>query len=246
MGTITAFIAGCGGAGKTTATINFGFCLAEIGRRVLLVDGAAGLPDLDASLGVEATIRHRLDDVAAGRCDLTAALVPLDRERRLWLLAAGAADAVDGLARVCQTAAAEFDHVLVDVPSGNERGFLSSAAAATRHIAIAQHTPADRRGVEASLGRLRRFGVSQDRPLILFNRVTPQRAAAPGATTTDLLAAWGAEPDDVLGSIPEDECALLAKNRGQALVERQRDSAAAIAYVAAVKRFVALAETAPA
>lgn len=237
MGTVAAFIAGCGGAGKTTAAINFASRLAVDGQRVLLVDAAAGLPDLDASLGVETRVRRHLGDVASGTCRLVEALLPIGRGGGLWLLPAGTGGPVDALASICRDAAVYYDHILIDAPAGNEQGSLFAAAAAERHIIVAQHTPHDRRGVETILGRLRAFELDRNRPLFLFNRVTAERAAASGVTRDDLLAAWGAEPEDVLGSVPEDEQALIAKQHGEPIGDRDGHSPAAEAYTAAVARY---------
>lgn len=244
MGIITAFIAGCGGAGKTTAVINLGALLAAGGRRVLLVDGAAGLPDLDVSLGRERDVRFTANDVVCGRCTSEEALIQVPgTQHRLWLLAAGPTDGEivhdRALAIICRNLALSFDYIFVDAPPGNDAGLAAAAAAALAHVLVAQHTLQYRRGCEAILARLQASGILRRHPLVLFNRVTPQRAATVGATAADLLLGWGLEETDVLGSIPEDEAAIAAKHRGVPLVIAAPGSPAARAYAAVVERLIA-------
>lgn len=241
MGIITSFIAGCGGAGKTTAVMNLGVLLAAGGRRVLMVDGAAGLPDLDVSLGRERDIRFNADDVICGRCTPEEALVPIPgTQGRLWLLPAAPTEgeSSDGaaIAIICRNLAPSFDHVFIDAPPGNEAGLVAAASAAPIHVLVAQHTVQHRRGCEAILARLQAIGALGRHPLVLFNRVTPQRASAAGATAADLLLSWGLEEGDVIGSIPEDEAVIATKHHGTPLVMAAPDSPAARAYAAAGKR----------
>ncbi|MGE5561523.1 MAG: AAA family ATPase [Chloroflexota bacterium] len=243
MGNITAVIAGCGGAGKTTATINLGIALAARGQRVLLVDGAAGLPDLDASLSLERAVRHTVSDVIRGRCETAAALVRVPHAEHLWLLPAGPtggeclhraaiADIVSGLID-------DYDQILIDAPPGNEAGWLAAVAAAATYVVVAQHTVQHRRGVESVLSRLREEQLLSEHPLILFNRVTPARSTATGVSTADLLYAWGLDDDDVIGSIPEDDAVLSAKHNGVPLLVSALPTAAGRAFVAAAGRLAA-------
>lgn len=242
MGSIIAFVAGCGGAGKTTAVINLGVSLAAHGRRVLLIDAAAGLPDLDASLGIERLINHTVSDVASGRCTATEALIQVPGAAGASVLPGAPIDdrvvTAAALRDVCGALAAGFDYILLDSPPGNEAGALAAAAVADAHVVVTQHTTQHRRGVEALLSRLRDGGLLAGHPLILFNRVTPQRAAAAGVSKADLLYGWGLEEEDIIGDIPEDEAAISAKNKGVPLVIMAPRSPAGQACAAAAERLL--------
>ena len=48
MGLVTVNTSGKGGAGKSTVSVGLGCTLAKNGKRVLLIDGDAGLRSLDA------------------------------------------------------------------------------------------------------------------------------------------------------------------------------------------------------
>ena len=60
MEKVTVITSGKGGAGKSTLTAGLGAALAARGRRVLLIDGDAGLGCLDHMLGVS---ERRLSDI---------------------------------------------------------------------------------------------------------------------------------------------------------------------------------------
>ena len=69
MGTITVVTSGKGGAGKSTVSAGLGCALADLGHKVLLLDGDAGLRSLDLMLGVSSATVYDMADVFAGRCE---------------------------------------------------------------------------------------------------------------------------------------------------------------------------------
>ncbi len=78
---------GKGGVGKSSFSLNFGLALAELGRRVLLVDCDSGLGSLDVLLGL-CPSRH-LGHVLAGVCSAADALVAIPGGVRLLPAASG-------------------------------------------------------------------------------------------------------------------------------------------------------------
>src|SRR5690606_6504608 len=70
---VIAVTGGKGGVGKSNVTINLGMCLAEMGRRVVLLDADLGLANLDILLGL--TARENLSHVLKGECTLRDILV---------------------------------------------------------------------------------------------------------------------------------------------------------------------------
>jgi septum site-determining protein MinD len=61
MGKVYVIISGKGGVGKTTSTINLGFCMNEAGREVIIVDANLTTPNLGIHLGspiVPITLNH--------------------------------------------------------------------------------------------------------------------------------------------------------------------------------------------
>ena len=69
MGLVTVITSGKGGAGKSTISVGLGCTLAKNGKRVLLIDGDAGLRSLDAMLGVDKELVFDISDIVNGNCE---------------------------------------------------------------------------------------------------------------------------------------------------------------------------------
>ena len=65
---VIAVTGGKGGVGKTNVSVNLSIALAELGRRVMLMDADLGLANVDVLLGL--TPKFTLADVVEGRCEL--------------------------------------------------------------------------------------------------------------------------------------------------------------------------------
>src|SRR3546814_10676537 len=65
---VIAVTGGKGGVGKTNVSVNLSLALAELGRRVMLLDADLGLANVDVLLGL--TPKRTLADVIGGRCEL--------------------------------------------------------------------------------------------------------------------------------------------------------------------------------
>ncbi|GLS27004.1 MinD/ParA family protein [Marinibactrum halimedae] len=65
---VIAVTGGKGGVGKTNLSINIGIALAEMQRRVVLLDADLGLANIDVLLGLRA--KHNIADVLNGEVDL--------------------------------------------------------------------------------------------------------------------------------------------------------------------------------
>lgn len=65
---VIAVTGGKGGVGKTNVSVNLALALADLGRKVVLLDADFGLANVDVLLGLHPT--HTLADVMDGKCDL--------------------------------------------------------------------------------------------------------------------------------------------------------------------------------
>ncbi len=70
MSHIIVITSGKGGVGKTTVTANLGSAIAQLGKKVALVDADFGLRNLDLLLGLEQRVVYTAVDVLAGECSL--------------------------------------------------------------------------------------------------------------------------------------------------------------------------------
>lgn len=65
---VIAVTGGKGGVGKTNVSVNLCMALADLGRRVMLMDADLGLANVDVLLGLKP--QKTLADVIAGECEL--------------------------------------------------------------------------------------------------------------------------------------------------------------------------------
>lgn len=70
---VIAVTGGKGGVGKTNLSVNLSLAMAELGKRVVLLDADLGLANVDLLLGVKAD--KNISDVLAGDCDLRDILI---------------------------------------------------------------------------------------------------------------------------------------------------------------------------
>jgi len=144
---VIAVTSGKGGVGKSVISANLGLCMAQMGRRVLLVDADLALANLDLMLGINArnTIKDllsstsRLKDVMVEgplgvhllpACSGDVSLAELDDTQRLSIFSA--IDSVEG----------EFDTVVIDTGAGIGGNSLSFAAAAQQTLVVVTPDPA--------------------------------------------------------------------------------------------------------
>ena len=142
MGAVTVVTSGKGGAGKSTVTAGLGIALARRGKRVLLIDGDAGLRSLDCMLSVEENLLFDIADVVAGNCEPIRAIYPCPHvQEGLFLLPAPAGEedivAPAVMRQLVPVLSPYYDHILIDSPAGIGRGFLSAVAAAQRALVVA-------------------------------------------------------------------------------------------------------------
>lgn len=125
---------GKGGTGKTSLTAGVGAALAQLGRRVLLIDGDCGLRNLDIVLGMSDRVVYSFADVAGGAVPLGDAMARHPDYETLYLLTAPVAlPALSerGMEQLAvQAEEAGFDYLVIDGPAGlpAELSFLAHIA----------------------------------------------------------------------------------------------------------------------
>ena len=85
MGEVIVITSGKGGVGKTTTTANIGTGLAQMDKKVILIDTDIGLRNLDVVMGLENRIVYNLVDVIEGNCRLKQAVIRDRKYPNLYL-----------------------------------------------------------------------------------------------------------------------------------------------------------------
>lgn len=233
MGAVTVITSGKGGAGKSTVTSSLGIALAKRGRRVLLIDGDAGLSCLDHMLGVTENLVYHIADVAAGDVEPAKAIYPCTLVPGLFLLPAPAKeeDIVSPavMKQLVSVLSRYYDHVLIDCPAGVGVGFLSAAAAAQRALVVSTPDPVCLRDCSKTRQALEDAGVFQQR--LVINRFSGKAFRAIG-TYRDLDAVIDASGIRLIAVIPEDT-AIAAATAAGAIAPQKSAAALAVGRLAA-------------
>lgn len=223
MGKSIVITSGKGGVGKTTTTANLGTGLAQIGRRVCLVDADIGLRNLDVVLGLENRIVYDLIDVVEGNCRVRQALIKDKRLENLYLLPSAQTrekDAIspDQMLKLITELKEEFDYILVDCPAGIEQGFRNAIAGADMAIIVTTPEVSAVRDADRIIGLLEAQEIFE--PLLIVNRIRPDMVRKGDMMTTDdmidILAI------KLLGVVPDDESIIISTNRGEPAVLDKR------------------------
>lgn len=211
MDAVTVITSGKGGVGKSTVTAGLGAALCSRGRRVLLIDGDAGLGSLDIMLGITERRVFDISDIVSGAADPDKAVYPCDFVPGLYLLPAPATEedvvSPDIMRQLVAALSRYYDHVLIDSPAGLGQGFLSAAAAASRALVVATPDPVSLHGAAQVRLRLREIGVTQQR--LVVNRFSSSDFRAQGFYR-DLDSVIDAAGVRLMAVIPEDRSLAAA------------------------------------
>ncbi len=221
---------GKGGVGKTTTTANLAVALANLGNRVVAVDGDIGLRNLDVIMGLENRIVYTLIDALEGVCRLNQTYIRDKRIENLYMIPTAQSKTKDAvtaeqMVQVCDELRKEFDYVLVDSPAGIEAGFRNSAAGADEALVVATPEVSAVRDADRIIGLLESMDKAPIR--LIVNRIRPQmgrKGEMLGVSDVlDILAI------DLIGMVPDDETVVTSANKGEPLT-LAGDSPAATAF----------------
>jgi septum site-determining protein MinD len=222
---------GKGGVGKTTVTANLGSALAQLGKKVALVDADFGLRNLDLLLGLEQRVVYTALDVLAGECSLEKALVKDKRQPNLVLLPAAQnrtkeaidpgqmKDLVEGLTK-------SYDYILIDSPAGIEMGFRNAIAPAREAIIVTTPEMAAVRDADRVVGLLETEDIKSIR--LIVNRVRPEMIQLNQMISVEDILDLLVVP--LVGIVPDDERIIISTNKGEPLVLDEQNSLPAMAF----------------
>jgi septum site-determining protein MinD len=210
---------GKGGVGKTTATANLAAALADLGQRVVCIDGDIGLRNLDVVLGLENRIVYDLVDVVEGRCRLRQAMIRDKRLPELYLIPAAqkrdkSSISPSDMVRLCDELRPDYDWVLIDSPAGIERGFRNAVAPANMVVVVTNPEVSAVRDADRIIGLVEAEEKGPAR--LVINRIKPAMVKRGDMLAVDdvleLLAV------ELVGLVPDDESVLSSTNRGTPVV----------------------------
>ena len=141
MSEVIVITSGKGGVGKTTTTANVGTGLAQLNKKVVLIDTDIGLRNLDVVMGLENRIVYNLVDVVEGNCKIKQALIKDKKYPELYLLPSAqtrdkTSVSPEQMKKLTDELREEFDYILLDCPAGIEQGFKNAIAGADRAIVV--------------------------------------------------------------------------------------------------------------
>lgn len=180
---VISFSSGKGGVGKTTMVCNLGKLYAQMGRRVLLIDGDWSLGKLGIALG--ARPRWNVEQVLSGEISMNDAIHPVSENLSLLASPTG----VVGLEELDETKrnhlffeiegiAESYDLILIDHGSGVNWGVLQFAAAAHKHVIVTTPEPTAYTDAYAIMKLLRkRFAIRDFCLLVTFSGNRAETAA---------------------------------------------------------------------
>lgn len=246
MAKIIVVTSGKGGVGKTTTSAAMGTGLAMRGHRTVVVDFDVGLRNLDLIMGCERRVVYDFINVVQGDASLNQALIKDKRLDNLYVLAASQTRdkdslTVEGVGRVMNELAAQFDFVICDSPAGIEKGAHMAMYFADEAVVVTNPEVSSVRDSDRMLGLLssksKRAEESREpiKEYLLLTRYDPIRVEA-----GEMLSVADVEEIlsiKLLGVIPESQAVLKASNQGVPVIF-DTESDAGQAYSDAVDRLL--------
>lgn len=238
---VIAVTGGKGGVGKTNVSVNLALALAELGRRVVLLDADLGLANVDVLLGL--TTKRTLADVIAGECDLRDVLIPGPGGIRVVPAASGTQSMVQlstlqhsGLIQAFSDIGEELDVLIIDTAAGIGDGVISFVRAAQEVMLVVTDEPTSIADAYALIKLLNRdYGISRFR--VLANMAhAPQEGRNLFSKLTKVTERFLDVALQYVGAIPYDEAMRKAVQKQRAVYEAYPRSKCALAFKAVAQK----------
>ena len=219
MSEVIVITSGKGGVGKTTTTANVGTGLAQLNKKVVLIDTDIGLRILDVVMGLENRIVYNLVDVVENNCRIKQALIKDKRYPNLYLLPSAqtkdkSAVSPEQMKKLAGELREEFDYILLDCPAGIEQGFKNAIAGADRALVVTTPEVSAVRDADRIIGLLEANEIS--RTHLIVNRLRTDMVKEGNMMSSDDVVEILAI--DLIGVVPDDEQIVISTNNGEPLV----------------------------
>ncbi len=223
MAKVVVVTSGKGGVGKTTTSASFATGLALRGFKTVVIDFDIGLRNLDLIMGCERRVVYDFVNVISGDATLHQALIKDKNCDNLYILAASQTkdkDALteEGVAKVLQDLAKDFDYIVCDSPAGIEKGafmalYFADEALVVTNPEVSSVRDSDRiLGILSSKSKRAVEGSEKIKEHLVITRYNPERVES-----GDMLSIQDIQDIlriPVLGVIPESKDVLQASNTG--------------------------------
>lgn len=246
MANIIVVTSGKGGVGKTTTSAAISMGLAMRGHKTVVIDFDIGLRNLDIIMGCERRVVYDFVNVINGEATLRQALIKDKRIPELFILPASQtrdkdALTLEGVERILNELAQEFEFIVCDSPAGIEAGALMAMHFADHAIVVTNPEVSSVRDSDRILGILAsktKRAIEGQAPIqehLLLTRYNPERVERGEMLSVQDVNEILAIP--LIGIIPESKAVLKASNTGSPVV-LDEESDAGVAYQDAIARFL--------
>ena len=232
---VIAVTGGKGDVGKSNVSINLSIALADLGRRVILLDADLGLANIDVLLGI--TAKGNIADVISGDLSLRDILVEGPKGIKVVPAASGTQKMVSlnhmehaGLINAFSELSQDLDVLVIDTAAGISDGVVSFVRAAQEVLVVVTDEPTSITDAYALIKLLNR-DYDMYRFRVLANMV---RSPEEGRHLFSKLTAVTERFLDValqyVGSVPFDENVKKAVQRQRPVLEAYPRAKASIAF----------------
>ena len=216
MGRIVVVTSGKGGTGKSTVSAGLAYARSRMGKRILLMDGDAGLRSLDLMLGIGSNTVYDMADIFAGRCEPIKAVYASPVAPNVFVIPAPMSlerlCSPQDMRRLARGLKRYYDVVIVDCPAGVGRGFETAVAAAEQALVVSTPDMVCARDARILSGLL----AEKDLPArLIINRLRPRKIMDGSMPDIDQIIDESAL--QLLGVIPDDEMVAVANANGRPL-----------------------------
>lgn len=172
MSKVFTVVSGKGGVGKSTFCANIAISLAEQNKKVLLIDGDAGLRSLDLLLSVDSMVIYDWLDIIENRCEYSKARLFYNDNLQLLPAPLCYPDSLtkETFSDMLDIFREEYDYIIIDAPAG--AGELPLLYTAFSEIVIVVATPDEVSARSAYVvgNTLIKAGVKEDNLRLIINR----------------------------------------------------------------------------
>lgn len=219
MSEVIVITSGKGGVGKTTTTANVGTGLAQLNKKVVLIDTDIGLRNLDVVMGLENRIVYNLVDVIEGSCRIKQALIKDKKYPNLALLPSAqtkdkSSVTPEQMKKLTDELREEFEYILLDCPAGIEQGFQNAIAGAGQAIIVTTPEVSAIRDADRIIGLLETKGIKKNS--LIINRLRIDMVQKGDMMSVEDVTEILAIP--LIGVIPDDEQIVIATNQGEPII----------------------------